>query len=368
MRNEVMSGTGSYQNILGDLLMRYAIFHGAVTLFFTTLAIWRVRRVYIRQRYGTPQKGEGRKGRRHPPIKDDAMMWKERRIEARFQMGKIGVAMFVLLALIVLGFGLYILGYYGWRSILSLAPTSNDLAGAMNLYVRVAGTLLTLVLVLVIGVRAAGSIGSERERQTMDGLLASPLEVAAIIRAKWWGSIHSGRWLFYLLCMVWCFGLAAGGLHILALSLLLILVGIYAAFMASLGMFFAAASKTTLRAMMQTIGTALFVGGGHWFCCSLPLGFLIGGGGPGSEWIYAFLAGITPPIVLGLAAFQGEEYRSINQSREGELFFAMTFGVLLFAVAAMVLRVLAVERFQRTCGRIDGHRRGEPIVPAKRIS
>src|SRR5262249_23587211 len=162
---------------------------------------------------------------------------------------------------------------------------------------------------------------------------SSPLEIAAIIRAKWWGSIHSGRWLFYLLCMVWCFGLATGGLHILALLLLLMLVWIYAAFMASLGMFFAAACKTTLRAMMQTIGPALFFGGGHWFCCSLPLGYMIGGGGPGSGWIYAFLAGITPPAVLGIAAFQGEEFRSIHQFREGELFLAMSFGVLLFVVA-----------------------------------
>lgn len=364
MHREVMAGSGSYQNILGDLLLRYGIFHGVVTLLFTTLSIVSVRRVYIRQRYGTPQHGEERerRRRRHRPIRDDAMMWKERHIESRFHMGKIGVAMFVLLALIVLGFGMFILAYFG-----ASGSGKPELMEMMNVYVRVAGTLLTLLLVVVIGVRASGSIGSERERQTIDGLLASPLEINAIIRAKWWGSIHSGRWLFYLLCMVWLFGLVAGGLHILALPLLLVLVWIYAAFMASLGMFFAAASKTSLRAMMQTVGTALFVGGGHWFCCIAPIGFFLIGGGPGSEWLYGFLMGLTPPMVLGFSAFHGEEFRWLGQGRESELLVAALFGVIVFVVAACLLRIFAVERFHRTCGRIDGRSRGEPIVAKRRI-
>ena len=367
---DVTRKSGSYQNILTDLLVRYAIFHGAVTLLFTVLAIWRVRRVYIRQRYGTPQPGEGRKGRkrRRPPIHDDAMMWKERHIESRFHMGKIGIAMFVLLSLAVLGFGVFIFAYYGFHCLLVGSPVNREMTEAMNIYVRIAGTLLATLLVLAIGVRAAGSIGAEREKQTMDGLLSSPLDVSAIIRAKWWGSIHSGRWLFFLLGIVWCMGLITGGMSVLALPLMLALVWTYAAFMASLGLFFAAATKTSLRAMMQTLGTALFVGGGHWFCCAAPIGFMTGGGGPGSEWVYAFLAGLTPPAVLAISAFQGEEFRVINSGRETELFFIMACGVVLYIAAAFFLRVFAAERFHSTCGRIDGQPRGEPMAAEQRSS
>jgi ABC-type transport system involved in multi-copper enzyme maturation permease subunit len=354
-----VGSSANVADVLAELLWRYAAFHGAVTLVCTSLAIWRIRRVYVRQRYEAPVKEDGGKRRRRlRPIGANAMLWKELRVESKFGLGAIGIISFILLALVSLGPGLMILGYYCVQCMLQEMPTLRELTESMNIYVRVAGTIFALLMALVIGLRAAGSIGSERERQTLEGLLASPLSINAIILAKWWGSIYSARWLFFLLCGIWLMGLISGGLNIVAFPLLLLLVAIYATFMASLGMFFAASSKTTLRAIMATIATALFVGGGHLFCCVLPLGLLMREFGPAGAWLAYFLAGITPPAVLGFAAFQGDELRHFS-ARDAQAIPIASIGIFLYVLAAVILRFWAVDRFRRSCGRVDGQLRDE---------
>jgi len=217
-------------------------------------------------------------------------------------------------------------------------------------------------------VRAAGSVGSERERQTLDGLLASPLKADAIILGKWWGSLIAGRWLLYLLLGVWLIGLITGGLHILALPLMAFLVCLYATFMASLGMTFAAGSKTGMRAIMWTIATALFVGGGHWFCCAFPVALVARDFGSGAESLIFLESGLTPPVVLVVCAFFGEDFRELTSGpRAAEYTGFFIMGILTYVVAAITLRFVAIVRFREACGRIDGKPRGEQFLPGRRI-
>src|SRR5439155_1104685 len=72
-------------------------------------------------------------------------------------------------------------------------------------------------MMLHVALHAAGSVSSERERQTMDSLLATPLRNRSILCAKWLGSICGPRrsWLF--LGGIWAVGLFTGGLHPLAI-------------------------------------------------------------------------------------------------------------------------------------------------------
>jgi len=65
---------------------------------------------------------------------------------------------------------------------------------------------MILVVGLLVAVRSSGTICRERERQTWDGLLLTPLEPYALVRGKLWGIIHSVRpyWLAYFIgAMVW---------------------------------------------------------------------------------------------------------------------------------------------------------------------
>jgi hypothetical protein len=55
------------------------------------------------------------------------------------------------------------------------------------------GLVVLVVAALVVGVRASGSVTGERERQTWEGLLLTPLESRQLIRGKVWGIIDSAR-------------------------------------------------------------------------------------------------------------------------------------------------------------------------------
>src|SRR5262249_19713175 len=124
----------------------------------------------------------------------------------------------------------------------------------------------------------ASSIGAERDRQTLDGLLASPLTCDEIIFAKWWGSLMAMRRPLMLLALIWLMGVVTGGLHWLAVPFLALFLGAYMSWMASLGILCAVSTKNTLRAVMATQMLAMFVGCGPWICVWLMSTILRRGG------------------------------------------------------------------------------------------
>jgi ABC-type transport system involved in multi-copper enzyme maturation permease subunit len=341
--------TGTYGTRLIELLGSYAIFHGVVFLSGTALAVLRVRRVFLQQasRADVPPARPVR-ARPHRPIGQHPMLWKELFVEARGRLGWVGKIVAGLVALLCLLPAVIIIGSSIHR---------HPLSEVMNSYVRTVGTLLACLMLLAIAVRAASSIGGERDRQTLDSLLASPLTNLEILFGKWLGSLASVRWMLVLLGVIWLFGLVTGGLHPLAVPLLLVALAGYGAFMASLGLVFAAGTKTTIRAVMWTVGTALFVGGGHWLCsacCLVAWAFR----GPGDEWPFFLGLGLTPPFVLALAAFYHEDLDRGWHTDAGDVVAFSVFGYFAFVVAAFYLWWVAVERFTHTCGRIPGNKRG----------
>src|SRR5205085_2520171 len=99
----------------------------------------------------------------------------------------------------------------------------------------------------------------ERDRQTFDSLLTSPLDSDSILYGKWLGSILSVRWAWLWLGLIWGIGIVTGGLHLLAVPLLLGAWAVYAAFLSCVGLWFSIVSKTTLRANVYTLVTTAAV-------------------------------------------------------------------------------------------------------------
>ncbi len=138
---------------------------------------------------------------------------------------------------------------------------------------------------MAIAARAASSITSERERQTWDSLVSTPIEARDLVWAKVLGGVYAARWLVVLLVVMWGLGavldssLLAPLLASLASLLIVLLFG------CALGVFYSAAGTSSLRAMGSTLGTLFFVGGGYLFCC-VPL-LMTGPGGDGGEVILA---------------------------------------------------------------------------------
>ena len=61
-----------------------------------------------------------------------------------------------------------------------------------------------------VGLRAAVSIASERERGTWDALLMSPLEPGEIVRAKLFGSLYALRWMVGAMILAWTLAVVVG--------------------------------------------------------------------------------------------------------------------------------------------------------------
>src|SRR5262249_48054349 len=151
-----------------------------------------------------------------------------------------------------------------------------------------------------VAVRAATSISSERDRLTWDSLLTSPLESGAILFGKWLGSLLSVRWGWLWLVAIWGLGSALGGLHVLALPLLLLAWLVYAGLLATVGLWFSLICPTSSRAMVWTLFTILALAAGF---LVLPLYTSSIIQSPGSalvwvEWLNRAEMAIAPPIVL----------------------------------------------------------------------
>lgn len=143
-----------------------------------------------------------------PPVGDQPVHWKERYLEKattlpllrRLPPG-LGLAAVVLLPIITStailvahlpkGIGVWqlvgLLANGDWSALLSIHARSASAVTAFHIQAAGAAALAGLIL----AVRGAAAISGERERQTWDALVLTPLEGGEIVRDKLWGMLES---------------------------------------------------------------------------------------------------------------------------------------------------------------------------------
>jgi ABC-type transport system involved in multi-copper enzyme maturation permease subunit len=366
--------------VVPGLLRDYALFHGLVTVTCVAWAVLRLRAVAVGQ---APLKATPRARRAWhrllPPVGRAPMVWKEVFAEPGLSFNRFGRAIIGLIVVVSFAPALWIgfewlvafvdPGYEPSKTLQALGGAFRlgswaGMARLINVWVRVVGTLVACLTLLGVAVRAAGSVSGERDRQTLDGLLSSPLTVNAILYAKWLGSLLGVRWAWLWLCLIWGLGLVTGGLHVFTVPWLVLAWAVYASFLAALGMWFSVISRTTLRATLATLAATAVLGGGHRLLammCLLPV----------TAEPFAFqLYGLTPPVSFAWLSFHGDEFE-LNLFRDVagpvEAFNGIIAGLVLWAVAALILWVLARQRFRTAAGRRP-FRRGpapSPLLPLK---
>ena len=276
------------------------------------------------------------------------MVWKETVAEGGLRLHWIGWLIVVILVLLSFLPAVYILADYfgsgydeftGWprRSLVMLQ-------WPMNAWVRTVGTTVSCLMLLAVAIRAATSISSERERQTFDGLVASPLSAGEILWGKWLGSMLSVRLAWLWLLPIWGLGVLTEGLQPLAVGLLVGAWCVYAGVLALLGLWFSLVCRTSSHAILATLGTTLAITFGHWLpwvCCAFGG---MGGGGSGLADLALMQAGATPPASLALFAFAGPEL--FQYHHEGPKLILFPLGGLCFwFVGAFVLWGALHQRF-----------------------
>jgi ABC-type transport system involved in multi-copper enzyme maturation permease subunit len=337
-------------------LGQYVVFHGILTLVFAVWASVRLRAIYLRQSYGETAKPPlAAQLRFRPGVGSWPLSWKELVAEPGFRFRWFGR---VLLALLLIGSFVPALYIY----LRSTWVPRDRVREALAVWTQSVGAMVSCLLLLGVAVRAASSITSERDRQTWDSLLMTPLDSTPILAAKWLGSVASVRWGWLWLGLIWGTGVAADALPLRAIPLLAVAWMLYAGVFALIGLGFSSVCRTSLRAITCTIfSTVAFAAG----LIGMPLSYLryvqrTGFEGPFEEWLGRFQQAVTPPIVLARLIPSGTSAPQDwpNQRPDWELKFAL-LGLLCWALVGGVLWTLACVQFRKATNR-NPLRRPEP--------
>jgi ABC-type transport system involved in multi-copper enzyme maturation permease subunit len=367
---------------LPSLLGNYLCFHAVATVGCLIWAVARLRVIALKQSYGETKKLPLRaRIRRRPRLGAQPMLWKELFVEPGLRLN---MFMRIVVVLLVLGSFVpvaFIVAQYidqvrlPYRTsvgvIFGASEPWKQLGEAMNVWVRVLGSLVATLLLLAVGARAASSVSNERDRQTMDALLTSPLTSDSILFAKWLGNIASVRWAWLWLGLIYSLGLLSGGLHFMALVLLCGAWLVYAAVASGIGVWFSIISRTSLRATIWTLLTMVGAGLGHWliWMCCIPLMIALREEPALLRWVRNFQLGFTPPIALGFglpfSRYDLEEgtYRNIDTPLE-MLGYAL-LGIFCWTGIAFFLWTVCSTRFRLVSGRVPFRRLQRPDASSR---
>jgi ABC-type transport system involved in multi-copper enzyme maturation permease subunit len=336
--------------MVSSVLRGYLIAHALIAVVCTTWAMVRVRAVALRQTRNQRRNVVlRRRPRIRPRLAIQPMVWKEVFVEPGFRPNWIGwivVGLFMVISLLPAM----------WSIAQAIIPpkriSAHELVRELNGWVRIMGMVLGCLMLLGVAARASTSISGERDRDTLDALLTSPLQSHDILFAKWLGSLVSVRWGWLWLGLIWIIGLATGALHPMSVPLFSVAWLVYASFFAGVGLWFSTACRTSMRAMLWTLATTVVLGAGHLslcFCC-LPVTSFQG-------WTRDFF-GIqlanTPPAVLYHLSASTEE---IGQDISAEMHTIISyFGLFLWALGCLFLWTITRSRFRRITSRMPYRR------------
>jgi ABC-type transport system involved in multi-copper enzyme maturation permease subunit len=359
---------GPLYNVIEDELGRYVIFHGILTIGCVTWAVLRLRAVALGQSAVVARKPRrfGRKLGRRRPIGVQPMLWKELWIEGRLRFGAISRILFGLL--IGAGFipvviifyvtaidranNLNYSGFIDWCVIVvdQVRAHWREIGDGLNVWLRVMNVVIGILMLLGVAVRAAGSVGVERDRDTLVSLMTTTLTTGEIMIAKWWGALWSVRGFLWWLVPVWLLAVVFGGANLLAFGLHAVAFIAPAMCFASIGLWYSVRCRTTLRATAWTIATVIIAGGGHWLCmgmcCYMPVAMLSRTNSRIWEYTMVGELGLTPPYIFGWDPFR-DFSDLVLPGTERSMPIFMGIGIGIWCIAAAVIWSAAKKRFEK---------------------
>jgi ABC-type transport system involved in multi-copper enzyme maturation permease subunit len=342
---------GTLATRLPDIVRDYTIFHGLIAVLCVGLAVARLRRVALAQTYGKAIKS--RTGWRiwgRPAVGSYPMVWKELHCEGAGRSNWIAWVIFTVLLAGTFVPAALIIGYHV-ENFYRPVNRWDNLTQSMNIWMRFCNVIIGSLTLLAVAVRASTSISTERDKQTFDTLLSTPVDSTSILYAKWVGSLFSARFGVVWLALTWAVGIVTGGLHFVALPFVIAAWVIYAAFVATLGLWFSMRCRSSLRATVLTILSTIALSIGHWvpwLCC----GPLMGGARmfDAMQHLASAQAGVlTPPFVMGFLAFSSDEFNHSSHRMEDQWYEFAGFcfvGLIAWSIATAVLYAATSIRFR----------------------
>jgi ABC-type transport system involved in multi-copper enzyme maturation permease subunit len=323
--------------------------------------------------------GKGRKGwifgardrqrgwlRSRPFSLDDPMLWKECPGRYRFRSPALRVLVTVL-KLAVAGLLGYWMLVYAWPAFSDVLKFGYGLGGGnyfdprrrFNEGVRFATVCGYLLLILLLAAASAGSITSEKEKDSWISLISTPMDGREILRGKIVGAFWSARYVFAGLLILWWTGLIAGSLHPFGFALLVIATTVYSAFAVALGLHYSSICRNTTRSLVATFATLIVLNGGYMMCC-IPIFTNMG---PGSELPTVVITSGMTFVVEGFAACSYPDVSNLFKLPDGgfggwrrlPLIFGYLVSVGGYGLAAFLLFQYRIARFDED---VERPRRG----------
>jgi len=250
---------------------------GIITVVCLALAIWRLRPAYVRQLQdqGKPKKARWWRAKR-APLDAEPIPWKEQSVEGLAPVKTLRrfprwLALAAVSLLTTISSALIIAtnlatGKTPWDLI--ECATRLDLMGLTQLVDPSATQILSVqarialfLASLMVGIRCSGAICGERERQTWEALLLTPLTAKQLIRGKLWGIMGASHaYLLAYAVPAILFSALAGqaALFWTVLWLGVTLLAMY--FLGATGLYCSVRARTSWRSLLSTMGIA-YVGG-----------------------------------------------------------------------------------------------------------
>lgn len=239
---------------------------------FILIAAWRLRPIFRRQEESRPRltwfSARVRRPRwlNRPECGSDAMLWKEKHFARTDVFTKLAVlpATIILTVSVVLGSRFDETVLDSFSAVWAHGYTASSRAPTLlnNTLHSISPFFITLWLLAAAGA-AASSVTFEREQDTWDSLLSTPLSGWQILRGKFLGALWGLRGFGGILSLFWIVGLAAGAVHPLGLLLALGVVAILTWFVLALGTHASLTGKTTSRALTATVAILIFLNLGY---------------------------------------------------------------------------------------------------------
>jgi ABC-type transport system involved in multi-copper enzyme maturation permease subunit len=361
---------------LPGILRRYAWFHLVLAAICITWSILRVRAVALKQTSAGTTMALRWYSYLRPRVGRFPMLWKELFIEGRTKVNWLVWLAALVIVVLALGPGLWIVGdffinrqnldEFVGNALLGQDPFGQRFRGDMNDWFRFACTGVGCLSILMLGVRAATCVTSERERDTFDSLITTPMSAENILFAKVVGNLFSNRPVWFWFGAILLLALATGGLHPLAVPIIVIAWFVYAVFVTLLGTMFSLFCQSSIWSVIWTMLATLFLGGGHWLitgCFCMPLFGLVMVQfrnnqdarmfSTVAEYFAMFQGGLTPPAVFALCSFGWDE-RMLREQKFWEFVGFSTFGLFMWMFLCAILWFgLLVPKFRHIVRRIE---------------
>jgi ABC-type transport system involved in multi-copper enzyme maturation permease subunit len=270
----VWGGSADFPELLARLLWAAALW-GSVGAVCLGLAVWQLRPAYIRQLEGEGRKKEHWWRASRPAVATDPIRWKERHVDGLAPLNALRAVprwlavLTIFLASVASTTGMVYLssdakpgqvwGLLQHGDVAGLlgalaAPPASVSAEAPYLF-QLQGLVAMLIASLVVGIRCSGAISGEREKQTWEALLLTPLSSRQLVRGKVWG-IMGASYLYLLVYAVPALALSAvssfwaffwTGIWLAVSWLAMYFVG-------AAGIWCSVRSKSSWRSLLGTVG------------------------------------------------------------------------------------------------------------------